>query len=154
VPVIAEQVGGDPIGHPERPGQERSIRLLDEDQAAGHERRRGIQPAPLAVQSGGAGTQFQGQAGARPAARDVVVEVRVEALEANVEIGREGHEEHFEIGVVKFEGPREAAQPEPGTGGLGEIRAGFYPRDGRGELGQGARVQPGGPGQELINLGI
>ena len=80
---VAEQVTGDPIGHPQRPGEEGAVSVLHHQEPAGDERGRTVR--------GGRGrgrrhaalpAQLEGQAGAGPAAGHVVVEIAVEALEA------------------------------------------------------------------------
>jgi hypothetical protein len=54
--VVAEQVGGDPVGDPQRAGEERPLGLLDGDQAVPDERHRRGEPAPRAgVEQSGAG---------------------------------------------------------------------------------------------------
>ena len=67
----------------------------------------------------GAG-ELEGQPDARSPPGDVVVEVAVEPLEACVEVGRQRHEQEFDVDGLEPEVPRQAAQPQfvPGRGGL------------------------------------
>ena len=101
--------------------------VLDEQQAAGDERRRaaragrGRDSRPgLAART----AQLERQAGARSPPRDVVVEVAVEPLEPRIEVRREGDEQQLDVdrrrGRMRARAPR-SRRSAPAR--LGRVRA-------------------------------
>jgi hypothetical protein len=103
-------VGGNAVGDAERPGQERAVAILHDEQTTGDERGKRTEPRPAGAGSLAHAGQLKGEADARPSPGDVVVEIAVEALEPGVEIGRQGDEEKLDV-QRQGEAAREAAQP-------------------------------------------
>ena len=119
--VAAEDVGGDPVRHAQRPGEERPVRLLHLQERRRDERAAGLEALP----SGGArrldATETEGQADADAPAGHVVVEVAVVALEAVVDVGRHRREQDVEIERVEAAAGGEGAHPELGATGAGSV---------------------------------
>ena len=67
--VVAEQVRGDPVRNPQRPGEERPVGVLDGDQLPVDQRRTGQQPGP--------GDRRRGETSASDSARPMVARRRV-----------------------------------------------------------------------------
>ena len=158
--VVAEQVGDDPVGNPQGPGEEGPVLVLDHHQPALHQRGGGAEPAAAAAGRSEGAAQLQGQADAGPAAGDVVVQVPVEALEPGVDVGGEGHQEEVGVEVGEVEGEGQAAEAQVGARGLGDVGGGLD----RGQQGLraaaavavavGREERQAGPGQEPVDLGV
>ena len=120
--VVAEQVCRHAVGHPEPPGEEGTLRVLDPDQAVADERPgRGEPRAGVRGQARRPG-QLEGQPDRGAAPGDVVVEVAVEPLEAAVEVREERDEEQVdvEVGQPRIGGhPPEPDRPPPLLGPVG-----------------------------------
>ena len=160
--VVAEQVGGDPVGHAQRAGQERPVGVLDDQRGR---RRRAGRPgraasAPCRGRPRARGRRRQSSSarpGARPAARDVVVEVAVEALEARLEVGRQGDEEQLDVEAVrpKPRARRRRRMVAPASSAASAQRL----EVGRGRVrlpsGGGATgAAGGGPVEQAVDLGL
>ncbi len=124
--VRAEQVGRHPVGHPQRPGQERAVELLELDQSARPQGAPLIQPVAAVPVGGEDAGQPESEPDAHPAAGDVVVEVAVVALEAVVDVGRHRRQEQLDVEVIELEALGELAQAEPGAARLGGIGRRFH----------------------------
>ena len=85
--VVAEEVGGDPVGHPQGPAEERAVGVLDDHEPAVHQGPGRPQPGPAAAGRLQRAAELEGEADAGPPAGDVVVQIPVQALEPGVEIG-------------------------------------------------------------------
>ncbi len=164
--VVAQQVGGDPVGHAQGPGQQRPLRVLDLHQATGDQRA----GAAEALVRRGAGrrdqTKLQCQPDARPPAADVVVQVSVEALEARVDVRRQRHQQQLHVDRLQPEAAGQFPQPHRlpppvrpvrGRLDLGEPRGGQ--RVGRRRLAQAQ--QPGDlllgqvePAEGIVGIGV
>ena len=84
--VVTEQVGDDPVRHPETTGQQRPVLIFDDDQALADQWSAGLQAAAgLTRQVAGPG-QLQCEADRSPPPGDVVVQVTVEPLEPRVQV--------------------------------------------------------------------
>src|SRR3954471_23466494 len=94
--VVSQQVHRDTVGNAERAREEGPLYVLDDDEAAGDEwpRRETVARARGFERSAG---ELEREADARAAARDVVVQVAVEAFEAGVEIRRERDEQQRDV---------------------------------------------------------
>ena len=161
--VVAQQVGGHPVGHPQGPGEERAVGLLHHDEPAVHQRSGGAQPGTPAAGRAQGAAQLEGEPDAGPPAGDVVVQVAVQALELRVEVGRQGHEQDLGVEGGEVEGPGQAAEAEVGSAGLGGVGTCFDPvqqLDGGHQLVRvaggtlvGEQRQPG-PGQQPVDLRV
>jgi len=104
-------VRDDPVRYPQRPGQERPVGILDDQDPDVDQRRARRQPCP----GGGLGErdsgELQREADRGPAAADVVVEVAVEALQPRVEVGRERGHQQVDVQRGETGGAGEPAQP-------------------------------------------
>jgi len=126
--VVAEQVADHPVGHPQRAGQCRQVRLPHLHQAAGHERGGRREPG-----AAGAGhrlaAQLQRQPDGGPAPGHVVVEVAVQPLEPGVDIRGQRHQQQLDVqpgepeAAGQVEQPRSAADHgRPGRPWRGTVR--------------------------------
>ena len=109
---------GDPVGHPQRAGQEGTVGLLDQDQPGGGQRRVGEKSAPGPGRPRRRPAQLEAQADGGPAAGHVIVEVAVQALEAAVEVGRQGDQQQIHVEIVEPGPLGQAAQPDRRSGRL------------------------------------
>jgi hypothetical protein len=99
--VVADEVAGDAVRHAERTCQERSVDILDDQEPARDERPRRPEPRPAGARRAACTDQLQGKADARPAARDVIVEVAVQPLEARVEVRRQRDEQELHVELLE-----------------------------------------------------
>ena len=113
-PVVAEQMGRHPVRHSKRSGQERSFRFLDQHQVGHHERSVGHQPGPGSGRPRRSARQLEPEADGGPTAGHVVVQVAVQAFEADVEVGSQGDEQEVHVEGVEAAGPGQSAQPQFG----------------------------------------
>ena len=95
--VVAEQVRGDPVRHPQRPGQERPVGVVDLHQRPVDQRRAGQQPRPGRRRRRRDVGQRQRQTDRRAPPGDVVVEVAVEPLEPAVQVGHQRDHQQFDV---------------------------------------------------------
>ena len=129
--VAAEEMGGNAIRHPQRAGQYRTLGFLDEHQALIHQRRAGREPASGVGAARRQSAQLDAETNARPTAGDVVLQVAVQPLEAQVDIGRHRDQQQLDVDLLEPEGPRQAAQPKisavalSGIGGRFDLLTGF-----------------------------
>ena len=140
--VVAQQVGGHPVGHPQGPGEERAVGLLHDDEPAVDQRPGGAKPGTAAAGRVEGAAQLEGEPDAGPAAGDVVVQVAVQALELRVEVGGQGDEQDLGVEGGEVEGPGEAAEAQVGTAGFGGVGAGL---DGGEQLDGGQQLVVGPP---------
>ena len=156
--IVAEQMRSDSVGDAQRAREERPVPVLHQHDPAGDER--AVRPEPDALDAarhaGARARQLDGEARAGPAARDVVVEVAVQPLEARVEIRRERDQQQLDVVRVQLERASEAAQPDIATCGLRfvgrpvEGREGVHRRGGPRLLDQpDARA-----GKQAVDLGV
>ena len=149
-------MGRDAIRNAERPCQERPVGLLDHHQPAGDQSRGGSESRPLDGGRVGARVaeraQLERKTRASPTSRDVVVQVRVEPLEARVEVGRQSDDQDLDVKPIELEARREPPQPEIRPVGVGEVRAGLDAGQRLLELRRRTGVDPHGTGEQLIDL--
>ncbi len=117
--VVAEQVRGDPVGHPQGPGEEGPVVLLDGEQPVPAQRPGRRDPGPRRGRGRRDAAHREREAHRGPAPGHVVVEVAVEPLEAGVEVGGERDEEQFDVELGEPGGALQPAQPGAPAGGLG-----------------------------------
>ncbi len=132
--VIAEQVGADPVGHPQPAGEERTLGLLDHDQPSADQRPTQLQPGSGARRHGRLAGQLQGQPDRRAAPGHVVVEISVQALEPAVQIRQQRDHQQLDVQRSQTGGPGESPQPQGRSGCLGRVGVGL-------ELDPGVAVQ-------------
>ncbi len=96
-PVVTQQIRRHPVGHPQRPGQEGTVGVLDDEQPGS--RQHSIRPAahPRGGVQRRTPTQFQGQTRAGPPPAHVVVQVAVELLEPGVKVRSEGDQQDVNV---------------------------------------------------------
>ena len=110
--VIAEQMGADPVGHPQPAGEERTLGLLDHDQPPADQRPAQLQPGSGARRHGRLAGQLQGQPDRGAAPGHVVVEVAVQPLEPAVQIRQQGDHQQLDVQRSQTGGPGEPPQPQ------------------------------------------
>ena len=149
-------MAGDPVRHAERTGQERPVRVLHDQEPARDERPRRAQPCPSGARRAARPDQLQGEADARPAARDVVVEVPVQPFEARVEVRRERHEQELHVERLEPERADQPAEAHVDSRGLSGVRIGLdhlqVRRRGR-VRGRGQERRRGSR-EHLVDLGV
>jgi hypothetical protein len=149
--VAAEQVRGHAVRHPQGPGQERPVGILDLDEAGGDERAAGPEPVAGPGVGGVQSAELEREPDAGPPPGHVVVEVAVEPLEPVVDVGGDGHEEEVLVGAVEaaVTCERDQAQDGPGRlrGGPDLVAAAPYLGGGRRGRGAGERL-----GQHAVDV--
>ena len=91
--VVTEDVRGDAVRNAQRACQHGPVHVFNQHQAAGDERAARPQPAACHGEERVLPGQLESQADARAPARNVVVQVAIQALEADVEVRRDGHQQ-------------------------------------------------------------
>jgi hypothetical protein len=97
-PIVAEQEHRHAVGHAQAARQEGAIGILDLDQARVDQRRAWLQAGACGRARRYRPRKLEREPDARPPARDVVVQVAVERLEACIQVGGERDEQQLEVG--------------------------------------------------------
>lgn len=84
-------MGRDPVRDAQGPRERGAVRVLDEQQVPERQWGERAEAVPVGPGPARAGRQLERETERRAAARDVIVEVPVQALEARIQVRREPH---------------------------------------------------------------
>ncbi len=99
--IVAEQMSADSIRHPEPTSQERSVRLLDHDQAAPDQRSARLQPGSGGGRHRGLPGELESQPDRGTPSTDIIVEISVQALEPAVQIRQQRDHQQFDVDLTQ-----------------------------------------------------
>ena len=114
-----------PVGHAQWARQHRAFVFFDLHQILVHQGSPGRETAPGVGAARWQATQLQPESDASAAARDIVLQIAVEALKTRVDIRGHRNQEQLDVDVVQMEIAGQTAQAQVGALSIGRVSRGL-----------------------------